>query len=148
MTELVRLADVAMAAMRVRLGTAHGLPAVGKWAMSGTDRIIAIGPDEWLVMAEDADAAALQVRLASRDGVVVDVSGNRAIYRAAGPGARWFLSAGCGFDLDTLSTGDAISTLLARAQVLVVTETSENFLVMPRRSFAGYLEEWAATIDG
>lgn len=147
MIEFVRLADVAMAALRVRNGTAHDLPGVGKWAMSSTDRVIAIGPDEWLVMAEDADAAALQVRLASRDGVLVDVSGNRVMYRVAGPGACWFLAAGCSFDLERLNTGDAISTLLARAQVLLVAETSESFLVMPRRSFASYLEGWAATID-
>ena len=100
MVELVRLPDVAMTALRLRGGSAHGLPDPGQSILAGSDRIVAIGPDEWLAIAEDGDGSALCDRLGTYGGAVVDVSGNRALYRVVGPRARWFLSAGCSLDLD------------------------------------------------
>lgn len=124
-----------------------GLPMVGKSVVVGGDRIIAVGPDEWLVIADDGEAAVLCNRIAPYRGTVVDSSGNRVRYRVAGDRARWLLSAGCSFDLDRLNPDDAVSTMFARAQVIIVAEAEDGFLVLPRRSFASYLEAWAATLD-
>lgn len=148
MAEFTRLPDVAMAALRLRDAAGQGLPVVGRYIAKGADRFIALGPDEWLAVADDDDASALLDRVRTYGGAVIDVSGNRVVYRVSGPDARWFLAAGCSFDLDRLSPGDAISTMLTRAQVSVVAEASDSFLVMPRRSFADYLERWAASVHG
>lgn len=140
MAELARLADVAMIALRHR--EAGSLPPVGKSREIDGDRIVAIGPDEWLVIGRDGDAAALMARFADPRGVQVDVSGNRACYRVAGADVLDLLAAGCALDLEALRPGDAVSTLLARAQVILIAER-DGFLVLPRRSFARYLEDWA-----
>lgn len=141
MAELQRLPDVAMVALRTR--TRAALPAVGGSVMRDGDRIVAIGPDEWLVVGRDGDAAALLGRLAPEGGVQVDVSGNRVLYRAVGTDALDLLAAGCALDLERLRPGDAVSTLLARAQVILVMEEDGGVLVLPRRSFGRYVEEWA-----
>jgi sarcosine oxidase, subunit gamma len=146
MAELVRLPDVAMVAFRLRGGQAQGLPPPGQSHRAGADRIVAVGPDEWIVIADDGDAALLGERTGRYGGVAIDVSGNRVVYRVSGDEARWFLSAGCSIDLDQLRPDAAVSTMLARAQVIIIAETIDSFLVLPRRSFAGYLEAWAATV--
>lgn len=146
MAEFIRLPDVAMAVLRTRDVGAGSLPPLGRSVSSATDLVVATGPDEWLAIAQDADAEALYGRLSQYSGIVVDVSGNRVRYRVAGVGACWFLAAGCAFDIDALEAGDAVSTLLARAQVTIIAEESESFLVLPRRSFAAYLENWAAAV--
>lgn len=147
MVEFVRLPDVAMAVLRLRDGGACGLPSVGTWAMADHVRIVAIGPDEWLAIAPDGDDGALRDALASYGGSVIDASGNRVCFEVTGSDPRWFLAAGCSCDLDALVPGKAISTLLARAQVVIVADAADRFLVLPRRSYARYLEEWATVVD-
>ena len=147
MAEFVRLPDVAMVALRLRDGFARGLPIVGKSTVIGTDRIISTGPDEWLAMATDGYAPALLARLSEYDAIAVDVSGNRLCYQMAGAEARWHLSAGCSIDLDRLEPGDARSTLIARAQAIIVVERHDSFLVLPRRSLGNYIETWGASLN-
>lgn len=141
MAELHRLPDVAMAVLRRR--SADDLPPVGNWGASGQDIVVAIGPDEWLVLAPDLDAVALIARCMPLGGDIVDVSGNRVRYRLVGDDAAWLLAGGCALDLERLEPGRAVSTLLARAQVIILREREGGMVVMPRRSFARYLEAWA-----
>lgn len=147
MADFVRLPDVAMVALRMRNDASHQLPAVGKSLMLGPDTAVAIGPDEWLIIAPDADAAALSKHATIFGGVPVDVSGNRIRYRIQGKDARWLLAAGISLDIDHLATGDAVSTLFARAQVILVVEGEDRFLVLPRRSFGRYLEDWVSAVN-
>lgn len=147
MADFIRLPDVTMVVLRVR-DDVHDLPMPGKSIVMGDDRVVAVGPDEWLVIADDGDAEALCVRVGHYGGCILQCSGNRARYRIEGDHARQLLSAGCSFDVDNLKPGDAISTMLARAQVIIIAETKSSFLVLPRRSFASYLEAWSSTIRG
>ena len=71
------------------------------------------------------------------------MSGNRALYRVEGADPLDLLSAGCALDLEALRPGDAVSTLLARAQVIIVMEEDGGVLVLPRRSFTQYVQDWA-----
>ena len=146
MASVARLPDVAMIALRVR--ERGGLPAIGCSADHGGDQIVAIGPDEWLAIAPDGDAAALGNRLAPLGGVRVDVSGNRVTLRVAGADTRDLLAGGCALDLEAMRPGDAVSTLLARAQVVLIAEAGGAFLILPRRSLAGYVLAWAEAAGG
>ena len=138
MADFQRLPDRAMVVLRHKEGKAHRLPAVGWSLLRGRDRIIAIGPDEWLIVAADDDDGALLARIAALEGLAIDVSGNRAVCRS---GMR-FLQNACPYDVGSMVADAAISTVLARAQVIVVKETEpNNFLVLPRRSFVHYLEQ-------
>ncbi len=142
MPDFVRLPDVAMVALRSR--EAGILPCVGSSIVIDGDTIVALGPDEWLVIAADGDAQALVTRaeaLCASGGVAVDVSGNRVRFAVTGPDARDLLARACSIDLDALKTGSAVATMFARTQAIVIAE-SERYLVLPRRSFADYVATW------
>ena len=138
MAEFQRIRDVAMAALRHKDGTAHRLPTIGRSQLRGEDRIIAIGPDEWLIVAADDDDVALLSRVAALDGIAINVSGNRACFRSG----FHFLQNTCAYDVTSMLPDAAVATVLGRAQIILVKEAEPgSFLVLPRRSFARYLEE-------
>ena len=141
MVDVERLPDVAMATLRG--DAAAGLPAVGTSTLRDGDRCIAIGPEEWLVVAADSDADALLLRIATAAGTAIDVSGNRVRFRVAGPQALDLLAAGCALDLERLPPGAAVSTLIGRVPAVVVVEARDAFLALPRRSFAAHFASWA-----
>lgn len=144
MADFQRLPDRAMVVLRHKDGTAHRLPTVGWSQLCGEDRIIAISSDEWLFVAADDDDGALLGRMAALQGLAIDVSGNRVVCRS---GMR-FLQNACPYDVASLLADAAISTVLARAQVIVVKESEpDSFLVLPRRSFVHYLEQLSLATD-
>lgn len=110
--------------------------------------VVWLGPDEWLVLGEPgqegAIADALEVALAGQHVSVVDVSGNRALLRLEGDGARGVLEKGCSLDLHPrkFTPGCSAQTLLARAQVILVARGADAYDILPRRSFAPYLRAW------
>ena len=111
--------------------------------------VLWLGPDEWLVLAEPGREASLVDELvAAMDGVpasVVDVSGNRARLRLAGPGAREVLAKGCPLDLHprAMKPGDCAQTVLARTAVILhQVDDRPCYDLYPRRSFAPYLAAW------
>ena len=156
MTELVRTADPAMVALRglpEALGIACatlGLkpPAANQFIERPGLLIATIGPDDWLVVADDTDSAALeqqlQAVLARHHAAVVDVSGNRVRYRLDGPDATMMLAHGCSIDFERLPVGSCVGTLLARAQI-VLLKRDNGYDLFPRRSFAPYFEAWFAS---
>ena len=125
----------------------------GGVARAGSRRLVWLGPDEWLLLDANCDAAAIEAALADalagQHASVCDVSGNRAMFRLAGETALAILSRGCALDLDRQLAGSGcVQTMLARAQILIVAEPDGTIDIFPRRSFAGYVQDWlaAATI--
>lgn len=156
----VRIAEAALTTMinvRVRPGTPAGdavgavlgvtLPATtGGRADAGTDTVLALGPDEYLVTSGPGHGAALTARLAAVEGVgaVVDVSAARTMLRISGPLARRVLAHGCAVDLARLTCAQ---TLLAQCAVILVgdgTPGADDDLVkvLVRSTFAAHLAEW------
>ena len=156
MAELVRTADPAIVALRCHsegLGAACKAldleaPTANRFTERAGTLIAAIGPDDWLVIADDTESAGLEYRLqtalAEHHAAVVDVSGNRVRYRLDGPDAATMLAHGCSIDLEHLPVGSCIGTLLARAQIILL-KRDNGFELLPRRSFAAYIEAWFAT---
>jgi sarcosine oxidase subunit gamma len=111
-----------------------------------------LGPDEWLVVGPDGDAAAIERALLGGDGWVttVDVSANRTAIELTGPRVRDLLAAGCSLDLHprAFAPGRCAQTMLARAQVILEARGPETFRVHVRGSFAVYLATWLADAAG
>ncbi|QMW23070.1 sarcosine oxidase subunit gamma family protein [Sandaracinobacteroides saxicola] len=146
MAELARMPDRAMLVLRSRDAAACGLPVgVGSAAAWRGGTAVWIGPDEWLLIGGDGvggdDAPALLAGCAGLPLVAVDVSGNRSLYRLHGADAGAVLARGCSLDLAGLAVGTGWSTLLARAQ-LVLLVAADGYRLLPRRSFGRYLEAW------
>jgi sarcosine oxidase subunit gamma len=117
-------------------------------AVAGGLRVLWLGPDEWLVVAE-GDAPDLLPRLeravAGRRAAVTDLSSSRAIIELTGAGARDLLAAGCGLDLHprVFGPGQCAQTLLARVPVILdQLDGAPHYRVLVRRSCVRWLVDW------
>ena len=111
-----------------------------------------LGPDEWLVVGPEGDAASVEASL--RDalgadwGSVVDVSANRTVLELQGPSARLALARGCPLDLHPrhFGSGACAQSLLAKAQVILWQRDDQpTYWIFVRASFATYEAEWLLT---
>ncbi|GLK82144.1 sarcosine oxidase subunit gamma [Ancylobacter defluvii] len=115
-----------------------------RFARSGARLAAWLGPDEWLLIAEDADPAALQAdlqaALAGLPHALVDVSARALGIAVEGPRAAYVLNQGCPLDLDEAAfpVGMATRTVFAKAEIVLMRETPERFRVEVWRSFAPY----------
>ncbi|MDP6572243.1 MAG: sarcosine oxidase subunit gamma family protein [Rhodospirillales bacterium] len=136
------------AAVKGVLGFAPPAKATTAAGGTGLPRALWLGPDEWLVVTDDDDAATvadLSEALARQHAHVVDLSDARAVIGLAGAGARDVLMKGCTLDVHrrAFGPGRCTRTLLARAQVIVhqITQAPDYDLYV-QRSFAEYLWAW------
>lgn len=135
------------AALGVALPTAPNT-----WVQAGSGRAIWLGPDEWLLTstAERPEQLEHRIRAATLPfcGAVVDVSAQRITLRLTGSRARDVLAKGCSIDLHPRSfgRGNSAQTTLAQAGVvlLALSDSGDDYVVLVRSSFAGYLADWLA----
>jgi sarcosine oxidase, subunit gamma len=121
-----------------------------RWTGDADRAAIWLGPDEWLLLAPDGEAQAIEaaVRAARpRDPclAVADVSHAYAGLRLIGSAAREVLARGCPLDLHpTIFPPSACAqTLLAQANVLLrLLDDRPAFEIWVRNSFARYLCAW------
>ena len=108
------------------------------------ERVLRLGPDEWLVLTTTAERS-MRASSLREFGSVTDVSAQRTVLALSGPRARDLLARGCAIDLhpSVAPVGTCVSTLLAQTGVIVVVEPDELLLVV-RSSFASYLAAWLA----
>jgi sarcosine oxidase subunit gamma len=117
-------------------------------AATGPLRVLWLGPDEWLVVAE-GEAPDLLPRLeravAGRRAALSDLSSSRVIIELRGSGARDLLAAGCGLDLHARSfaPGQCAQALLARVPVILdQVDEAPHYRLLARRSYARWLVDW------
>ena len=124
------------------LGTA--LPQEANTWVTGRDcSVLWLGPDEWLLTADDARREALLTDLGRFQ--VVDVSASRAVIEIDGADARAVLAKGCSLDLRRAAfrAPQCAQSLMARTQLLLqALDERPAFLLFVRNSFAQYLADW------
>jgi sarcosine oxidase subunit gamma len=104
-----------------------------------------LGPDEWLMIAEGADAASLGAELEraleSTAHSLVDVSHRQTGLLISGAAAARALSAGCPLDLhlSAFPAGMATRTIFDKAEIVLWRRGAGVFHVEVWRSFAPYL---------
>jgi sarcosine oxidase, subunit gamma len=108
-----------------------------------------LGPDEWLVVAPDSQAAVLEQSIRSgfggAFGSLVDVSASRTVLQLRGSAARDLLAHGIPIDLDPrrFPPGTCAQTLLAKSPVIIERRDEGGaFHLLVRSSFAGYVGDW------
>jgi sarcosine oxidase, subunit gamma len=141
---ILRGGDAARVACGIVFG-AEPLSSLGPAGEGAGRAALWLGPDEWLLIAEDADAAALsEVMESVLDGTahsLVDVSHRQIGLIATGPAAARTLNAGCPLDLHlkAFPVGMATRTLFDKAEIVLWRRAAEAFHVEVWRSFAPYL---------
>jgi sarcosine oxidase subunit gamma len=147
------MADVRVGAVGPDLSARLGvdLPAIpNTWVPTGAGRAIWLGPDEWLLTSttEQPDQMEERVRtaLAPHGGAAVDVSAQRIGLRLTGERVRDVLARGCSLDLHprVFGRGTCAQTTLGLAGVvlLALSDRGDDYGVLVRSSFAGYLADW------
>ncbi|WP_375432939.1 2Fe-2S iron-sulfur cluster-binding protein [uncultured Friedmanniella sp.] len=124
------------------------LPTTGGVVRAGERTVLALGPDEYLLLdgAHQPDADGLRTAVGSH-GAVTDVSATRTTVLLGGRHARDVLSHGIAVDLDALVPGTCVQTLLAQCAVVAVGlgepgTDDDRVEVLVRSSFAAHLADW------
>ena len=113
--------------------------------MGGSRAALWLGPDEWLLLMDEMDAAGLMRRCASRlvgtPHSLVDVSHAYAGLMIDGRQAASVLSHGCPLDLSlpTFPVGMCTRTILSKAQIVLWRTATESFHVGTARSLSVYV---------
>jgi sarcosine oxidase, subunit gamma len=112
-------------------------------------RLLALGPDEWLMMSDSMDGPALHGAVAAparEHGIaVVDLSQGMAGLSLGGVGAREVLSMACGLDLHakSFSVGSATRTRFAQLPVVIeCTSSAPRYEIYVGASYLPYLRAW------
>jgi sarcosine oxidase subunit gamma len=143
---VLRADPAAAADLRIR-GTA--LPTTpGSWVPAGDGWLVWTGPDEWLLTSPGTAPEALEEELRTLlqpvGGSAADVSAQRIVLRLGGPRARQVLAKGCSLDLHprVFAAGRSAQAVLGQAGVVLLALGEDEFAVLVRSSFAGYLASW------
>jgi len=131
----------------VAAGAAFGVPLPDQACRAATEgrrAALWLGPDEWLLLAPEADGPALAVTLDRAMGVhphsLVDVSHRQTGIEISGPRAEPILNAGCPLDLDPAGfpLGMCTRTVLAKVEIVLWRTAPEIFHIEVWRSFSTY----------
>jgi sarcosine oxidase subunit gamma len=113
------------------------------------DRVLWLGPDEWLILAPEGREPALvqALRQAAGDGfaAVVELGSGQTVIELTGARAREVIAKGCPLDLHprAFGPGRCAQSRLARTLVtLAQLDDAPTFELIVRRSFADYLWQW------
>ncbi|MGY1664056.1 sarcosine oxidase subunit gamma [Geodermatophilus sp. SYSU D00705] len=144
----VRLGEVdaqASAALGVDLPTTPNT-----WVPAAAGRAVWLGPDEWLLTSTTETPGELEARVRAAvlplGGSATDVSAQRIGLRLTGARVRDVLARGCSIDLHprVFGRGSSAQTVLGQAGVvlLALSDAGDDYAVLVRSSFAGYLADW------
>jgi sarcosine oxidase subunit gamma len=135
-------------AVRIACGMAFGVEPPSRLGSAGESEgraALWLGPDEWLLIADGADAAEIGAILESvLEGTahsLVDISHRQIGVIADSPAAARVLNAGCPLDLDlrAFPVGFATRTLFDKIEIVLWRRAATTFHVEVWRSFAPYL---------
>jgi sarcosine oxidase subunit gamma len=143
---------------RASLGAAFGvaLPEVPLRAEAvGPRAALWLGPDEWLLLAEDAlDIAALEAARGGAPASIVELSAGRDGFALEGGAAPLLLAEGCPLDLDepAFPPGACTRTLFGKVEVVLWRRGAMRWHIETARSLAphlgAHLAEALADLEG
>ncbi len=135
--------------VRTRLGVE--LPTIANtWVPADAGRATWLGPDEWLLSSTTETPEEFESRVRAAvlplGGSATDVSAQRIGLRLTGGRVRDVLAKGCSIDLHprVFGRGRSAQTMLGQAGVvlLALSDAGDDYVVLVRSSFAGYLADW------
>lgn len=130
------------------VGGAFGTPiptVAGIAAMAGSRAALWLGPDEWLLLAEEGSERTIETSFASLAGQLpfslVEVSHRNMAIELNGPAAADVLSTGCALDLDAdvFRPGSCARTLFGKCEVVLWRTDHQAFRLEFPRSYADYV---------
>jgi sarcosine oxidase subunit gamma len=121
-------------------------------SQGGTRSALWLGPDEYLVLAEEAEAHALAPLLGqaleNEPHSLVDVSHRQTGLELHGPQAANILNSGCPLDLDlsAFPVRMCTRTVFAKAEIVLWRTAPDHFRLEVWRSFTDYVASYLAEV--
>lgn len=115
---------------------------------SGERSIQWLSPDEWLVIVPGGEEFALEKRLREALGdahyAIVNASGGQTLIELTGDKARELLMKSTPYDVhpEAFPVGKGVTTVFAKANLILRRPTEARWELVVRRSFADYLYRW------
>lgn len=115
---------------------------------SGERSIQWLSPDEWLLIVPGGEEFELEKRLRTALGdahyAIVNASGGQTLIELEGECARELLMKSTPYDVhpDAFPVGKGVTTVFAKANLILRRPTEERWELVLRRSFADYLYRW------
>ncbi len=123
----------------------HLLPAYGKSVAGDDFEVLSNGPGMWMVQSRKRDREFILLRLrellADTDATVTDLSSARLTVQVSGVSSRTFLKKGCPADIDSLESGDVISSVIGHLGATIHC-MGDDFTVYVLQSFGTDFWEW------
>ncbi len=149
----VAMVDVRLGTVGPEIRTPLGvdLPTIANtWIPAGGGRAVWLGPDEWLLSSTTETPEEFEARIRAAvlplGGSATDVSAQRIGLRLTGARVRDVLAKGCSIDLHprAFGRGRSVQATLGQAGVvlLALSDAGDDYVVLVRSSFAGYLADW------
>jgi sarcosine oxidase subunit gamma len=136
----------ARAANAKALSKAVGAPLpekIGRRSQQGSTEVLCLGPDEWTILASEADADALidacAKVYAKAPHSLTDISDRDISVRISGPKAAELLTVGCPRDIDRIAEGEARRTVIDGASAVLWRDGAQEFRLDLWRSFAPHI---------
>lgn len=113
-----------------------------------------LSPDEWLVIVPAGEEFALESRLRKALGqahyAIVNVSGGQTVLTVAGENAREVLMKATPYDVhpQAFPVGKGVTTVFAKASVVLRRPAEDRWELVLRRSFADYCYRWLLDAAG
>ena len=114
-------------------------------AVAGSRAALWLGPDEWLLMAEDGSQGAIETGFAALAREIrfslVEVTHRNVALALDGPAAADVLSTACPLDLDVAAfgPGSCARTLFGKCEVVLWRTDQRAFRLEVSRSYAEYV---------
>ena len=144
---LVRGREAAIEAATAAFGVALPREAC-RSAEAGDRAALWLGPDEWLLIAPEADGPAIEAafREIAAPHSLVDVSHRNTGLVLSGTKVGLVINSGCPLDLDLAAfpVGMCTRTLMNKAEIVLWHRAPDRFHVELWRSFAGYVHDFLA----
>lgn len=140
---ILRGRPVAIAAIGDAFGPAIPL-APRRAEAAGGRAALWLGPDEWLLLGPEAEAASIAASLvqamSGKPHSLVEMSHRQVGVELSGPGAEAVLAAGCPLDLAPAAfpVGMCSRTVLGKTEAVLWRTEAAEFRVEVARSFARY----------
>jgi sarcosine oxidase subunit gamma len=117
--------------------------AIGAVGIAGSRAALALGPDEWLLFAEDGAQVEIEAALATLAGravfALVEVSDRNGGVSLTGAAATDVLAANCPFDVASLPVGGCTRTVFAKCEIVLWRQSDMVFRLEFSRSYAAYV---------
>ncbi|WP_321449953.1 sarcosine oxidase subunit gamma family protein [uncultured Cohaesibacter sp.] len=115
----------------------------------GAVAVLWMGPDEWLIIANETDALKplpeMALALAEYHCALVDISNSKVMLSLSGPSSRDVLSKGCSIDFysNEWRKGLCVNSLYARCDVTIWQRaTRDHYTILVKNSFSDYVSDY------